>query len=89
MIELYRREKSAQGERIEGALKELRAAHKVIIVELGQEMEAPLPAIRDGGEWFSGKDAIAEYLEKLEDLLSTWTWFAGDACYIDEDGEVC
>jgi hypothetical protein len=52
-------------------------------------MPVPLPAILDGGEWFSGEKALSEYLKQLEELLSTWTWFAGDACFIDEDGEVC
>jgi hypothetical protein len=89
MIELYRKEKSAQGERIEGALKELRAAHKVVIVQPGQQVGAPLPAIRDGEEWFSGEAEIKEFLENLEKMLASWTWFAGDSCYIDEDGEVC
>lgn len=89
MIELHRLENSQEGDRIQAALKELRAAHQIVVHQAAENVAVPLPAIKDSGEWISGEDAIAEYLEKLEELLSHWTWFAGDACYIDEDGEVC
>lgn len=89
MIELYSPVECEEGDRLETMLKGLRAAYKVVIHDSNMDLPVSLPAIKDSGKWYSGGTAIAEYLKELEDLLSRWTWFAADACYIDEDGEVC
>lgn len=89
MIELYRRVESEEGDRLETVLKRLRAAHKVVIHDDKTLLPLTLPAIKDSGKWYSGEDTIAGYLDELEELLARWTWFTADACYIDDDGELC
>lgn len=89
MIELYRHAESEEADQVEFMLKRLRAAHKVLIDDGTTPLPVSLPAIKDSEKWYSGEDAITEYLEELEKLLARWTWFVADACYIDDDGEVC
>ena len=49
---------------------------------------AALPAIEDGGRWYSG-DEVPGYLAELRRDLAAWRKFQSDACYIDDDGSVC
>jgi glutaredoxin len=79
---------------IEETLKDLVIAHKVIVVEPGQESnvlrrDTLLPAIKDNDRVISGQTAIAAYLRELEKFVAAWQRFQSDACYIDDDGEVC
>lgn len=94
MIELYRAIDCSTCTEIEEALKEMVVAHKVITVEAGQEyeslpVETPLPALKDNGRIITGQAAIAAYLKELERFVADWRRFQGDACYIDDEGEVC
>lgn len=94
MIELYRSIDCSACADIETALKEMVVAHKVITVKAEEEYEAlpadtPLPALKDNGRIITGQTAIAAYLKDLEQFVSDWRRFQGDACYIDDEGEVC
>lgn len=94
MIEFYRPADCAPCEEIEAALKEMVLAHKVIVVEPGQHPKAldpdtSLPALKDNGRVISGQAAIRTHLEELEKVVADWRRFQGDACYIDDEGEVC
>ena len=94
MIELYRSIDCLACTEIEAALKEMVVAHKVIAVEAGQKNEAlpvdtPLPALKDKNRIISGQTAITAYLKELEKFVSDWRRFQGDACYVDDEGEIC
>ena len=94
MIEFYRPTDCDTCETIEEALKEMVIAHKIIVVEPGQQPEqlpmgTPLPALIDSGRVFSGRPALAEHLQELEKIVADWRQFQSDACYIDDEGEVC
>ena len=94
MIEFYRPADCDNCETIEAALQEMVVAHKVIVVEPGQSPEGlpagtPLPALVDNGRVFSGRAALAEHLRELEKIVADWRRFQSDACYIDDEGEVC
>jgi len=94
MIELYRSIDCSTCAEIEAALKEMVVAHKVITVEAEEEYEAlptdtPLPALKDNGKIITGQRAIAAYLKELEQFVADWRRFQSDACYIDDEGEVC
>jgi hypothetical protein len=94
MIELYRTPDCPECAAIEAALKEMVVAHRVITVEPGQKHHLPvkgttLPAIKDGDELVSGQDEIAHYLKELEKFVAAWRRYQSDACYMDEDGNVC
>lgn len=90
MIVLYRETGSAPGAALELALKDLVVAHEVVEV---QEDAPPagiprLPAILDGDRLVYGK-ALPDYLAELERELAEWRKYQVDACYVDDDGEVC
>jgi hypothetical protein len=94
MIEFYRPVDCDHCETIEAALKEMVIAHKIIVVEPGQSPEGlpagtPLPALVDNGQVFSGQAALADHLTELEEVVADWRRFQSDACYLDDDGEVC
>jgi hypothetical protein len=48
-----------------------------------------LPVIRENSRLISGKESLLAYLDELEKLVEDWRRFQSDACYIDEDGELC
>jgi glutaredoxin len=94
MIELYRPANCSVCPDIESTLKELAVAHKIIIVEPGQRSDTlvadtSLPAIKEGGKFISGTEAITTYLRELENFVADWRRFQSDACYMDKDGETC
>ena len=94
MIEFYRPTDCDNCETIEAALRELVIAHTVIVVEPGQWPETlpadtPLPALVDNGQVFSGRTVLAEHMKDLEKIVADWRRFQSDACYSDDDGEVC
>ncbi len=89
MIELIRHADCPACEAVEAALQELVIAHRVVIVPAGQtDDDLPLPALRDNDRLITGPE-VAAYLRELEKFVADWRKFQGDACYIDDDGEVC
>jgi glutaredoxin len=94
MIEFYRPADCDSCEEIEAALQEMVVAYKVIIVKSGQRPDllptnTPLPALQDNGQIISGRTALMAYLRELEEIVADWRRFQSDACYIDDEGEVC
>jgi hypothetical protein len=94
MIELYRREHDVDADRIEEALRDLSAAYRVHRVSPGEAnvllgRDIVLPALRDGGHVASGDAAICAFLDETARTLERWRKFQTDACYLDDDGEVC
>lgn len=94
MIELYRHATCEPCAGIEAALRQMVAAHQVIVV--GVDRPAPravagksLPVIVDGERVVSGEAELAAYLEGLDKELARWRKFQMDACYIGEDGDGC
>lgn len=94
MLTLYRTRACPACDAVEGQLRELTLAHKVVRVEEAAEGELDLPAnaefplLRDGSETFGGSRAIGEHLERVARLKDRWQKHGADACYCDEDGEV-
>ena len=89
MIKFYRPVDCAACAEIEAALQEMVIAHQVIVVEPDEQLNFPVPALKDNGQIFSGQQAIAAHLRELEKTVADWRRFQSDACYIDDDGEVC
>ena len=94
MIELYRPIYCPDCIKIEETLQELVVAHKIITLEPGQfatesTPDTPLPAIKDEGQIITGQAAIGAYLVELEKVVTDWRRFQSDACYIDDNGDVC
>jgi hypothetical protein len=94
MIEFYRTVDCDNCETIEAALQEMVIAHKVIVVEPGQwpktlPVGTPLPALVDNGQVVSGRTDLAAHLRELEKVVADWRRFQSDACYLDDEGEVC
>jgi len=94
VIELYRTAGSAAGEEIEEAIKDLVLAHRVFIVEPGQQpVSLPpgtsLPALKDEGEIITGAGALKAHLETLAKIAFEWRKYQSDSCYIHDDGGNC
>ncbi len=92
MIELIRTRDSAEGAAVEDKLRELVVAHRVTTVESGQPSPlngTPLPAIVDEDRIISGQDALQAYLAELSAEIEEWRRYQVDACYIDDNGEIC
>ena len=94
MIEFYRPADCGECEEIEAALQDMVVAHRVIVVDPAQQparlpADTPLPALVDNGQVFSGRAALAEHLRALEKIVADWRRFQSDACYLDDEGEVC
>lgn len=94
MIELYRTQVDPEADRIEEALRDMVVAYRVIHCTpdevsrwLGADL--PLPALRDGERVVYGREAVDSFLEELERDLQRWRQFQTDACYLDEEGNVC
>lgn len=94
MIEVFREEKSEMADWIEGELKAMVVGYKRILIDAGSALtefgkELPLPFIRDNGNFITGREAIINYLRELDIFVEAWRRYQSDACYIDEDGEIC
>ena len=94
MLQFYRTANCAGCAEIEAALQEMVIAHKIITVTSEKPPESlpantSLPAIRDNGQIISGPEAIATYLKELAKFVADWRRFQSDACYLDDEGEVC
>ena len=94
MIELYRHTTCSICDDFEAACKEMVIAHKVIPVPPAQITKTlptgiDLPTLKDSGQMITGQTAIAAHLKDLEKFVADWRRFQGDACYVDDDGEIC
>jgi hypothetical protein len=94
MIQLYRAANCPACAEIETAFQELVVAYQVITVTPDQPLpelgaDPLLPVIKDEGKFISGPEDIKTYLWELEQIVADWRRFQGDACYIDEAGEIC
>lgn len=94
MITLYRHPEDAWADEIQDLLDDMVIAYETETVppEANQglpEGVSALPALRDDDEVLTDKTAIRERLDALEQLMADWDRFQSDACYLDEDGNVC
>jgi uncharacterized protein YozE (UPF0346 family) len=91
MIELFRKQNCYFCDEIEEEIKELVISHEVIYVEKDTDFpkEIPLPAVKDDGKIISGYEEIRKYINDLKKFVELWRKYQVDACYIDDDGEVC
>lgn len=94
MITLYRHPEDAWADEIQDLLDDMVIAYETETVppeangNLPEDVSA-LPALRDDDEVLTDKTAIRERLDALEQLMADWDRFQSDACYLDEDGNVC
>ncbi len=93
MLRLYRPPKNKDADKVEEVLREMVLAYRVELIEPGlrhgTEAGGTLPALRDGDHLVAGRDAILRHLSALESWVAEWRRFQSDACYLDDDGEVC
>ncbi len=94
MIELFLPSEAAEAGWVEAALKDMVVGYERVElapdeVETALGMQVALPAIRHDARIISGQEDLMAYLQELEHLVEDWRRFQSDACYIDEDGEVC
>ncbi len=88
MIKLYRSASCPDSADIEAVLQDLVVAHQIITVEPDQ-FDTPLPLLQENSRTISGRVAITIYLKELENFVTDWQRFQSDACYINEDGQIC
>jgi hypothetical protein len=94
VIRLYRPAEGNSNADIEEALREMVIAHEVIIVDANQipdslPPETQLPVLSDGSLLITGRADIEAHLKVLEQFVADWRRFQADACYLDDDGEMC
>lgn len=94
MIELFFTPGDEEVVWVEAALKEMVVGYER--VELAPEdaestlgKQVDLPAIRHDERLISGREGLLAYLNELERLVEDWRRFQADACYIEENGDVC
>ena len=94
MLTLYRTSACPACDEVEGQLRELTLAYRLVRVGEAAAGDSDLPAdaefplLRDGSETFVGSRAIGEHLEQVARLKDRWQKHGADACYCDDDGEV-
>ena len=93
MLTLYRNPKCPDADEVEEILRDMVLAYRVELVEPGswpgRRAEDPSPALREGDRLIVGREAILRHLSALESWVADWRRFQSDACYLDDDGEVC
>ena len=80
-------EPSAEADRIQRKLDDLIVAY-ARTTSPPESTPVALPAIEDGGRWYSGEELPA-YFDELTRYVGAWRKFQSDACYIDDDGSIC
>lgn len=94
MLTLYRKQTCSACDELEGQLRELRLAHKVVCLDDsaastgGFPSDIEPPILQDGGETYAGRQAIGRHVEQVAQLKDRWQKHGADACYCEEDGEV-
>jgi len=94
MITFYRTKNCPGCQSIQDTLEEMVLAHKVVMIEKGEESWQKLPegtkppVLVDEKETIQGSKNIVEHLEKLEKFKALWEKFQSDACYCDEEGNI-
>lgn len=83
MIKLLRDRHDQAGIEAEERLTEMGLAFEVCDRKGGE------PVLEDEGKQYKGLADISRQLDELEKVRQQWYKFQSDACYIDEDGEVC
>lgn len=92
MVTFYRPPDDPWSDEIQDALDEMVIAYETEIIEGDAEPPedvSSLPALRDDGEVVTGEAALRDHLDRLRDLMTDWDRFQSDACYVDDDGEIC
>jgi hypothetical protein len=99
MITLYRVAGCDPCDEVQEVLRDLVVAHQVVNLEEDQAQPPvvledaltteKLPIIADGDRLISGDEALRDYLADLTREIEQWRKFQMDACYIDDDGEIC
>lgn len=94
MISVYRTEKSQDGDWVEAELKAMVVGYRRILMpqfaaqdKFGEHISLPL--ITDGEQLVFGEQDLLDYLRRLERFVGDWRRFQSDACYVDEDEQVC
>jgi hypothetical protein len=90
MLILYRTPVSPAADEIEERLVDLVVAHRVVTVEgatapPGLPPGAGLPVLAEGDRIYSGREAVAAFLEALGRGLALDRQIQSDACYLDPD----
>ncbi|MBT8211996.1 MAG: hypothetical protein KJN71_02495 [Acidimicrobiia bacterium] len=89
MIELLRVDDCPACDETAGRLADLVIAHTVRSVSANElPPGTAAPVILDGDKTISGSE-LSAYLAGLGKLMADWDRFQSDACYLDDDGEVC
>ena len=93
MIKLFREMHSPQADTIEAEFHELVLGYDRVLITSNQAVklfgtETTLPVITNNERIVSGV-AIPAYIKELEKFVQQWRLFQSDACYVDDDGEIC
>lgn len=96
MPTLYRRPESPLGDEVQGALEAIVIQHDVVIVDSADDLPGvgavsmqDLPALVDDGVVYASEAGLQRHVEELRQLMGVWDRFQSDACYIDDDGQLC
>jgi hypothetical protein len=85
MLYFHKNEGDQLGDKIEEALLDMSAAHKLIVLEEGESF------LRENDLEIKGEEAIFKYLRSFKSDLDYTRSLAADACVVrkDGDGKVC
>lgn len=84
MIQLIRPPESTAADAVAEQLRDLVVAF--------DEIEDPTtrsPVLRDGGRIATGDEEIAAFMAELRRDVALWQKYQTDACYVDDDGDIC
>lgn len=93
MIELFRTADCPTCDEAIDALREQVLAHRVIPEDRSGDPPLPdgatRPALREGNRLVLGEAAIRRYVHEVIRFNRDWQRFQSDACFLDDDGEIC
>jgi hypothetical protein len=94
MITVYRTKNGPAGDWVEAEFKALVVGYRRVLLtaeeaaaQFGSEVD--LPVITDKETLVYGRESLIAYFQRLEKFVSDWRLFQSDACYINDEGEIC
>ncbi len=94
MIEVYWQIESSEADWVEAELKQMVLGYRCVFTDedeasstLGKSVTPPV--VRQDLKIVFGRWGLLVYLHELEQFAADWRAYQSDACYSDEEGEVC
>lgn len=89
MIKFYKHDHCQFCDAAEEKLTEIVLAHKTFECSEARKLCLTDATIIEGEKVISGHPAITAFLEEISKVMELWQKFQSDACYMDDNGEIC